>query len=85
MPDVAIQIDELLLTGFAPGDRGRIATALADELTRLLREEGVPPALLHGGSFDAVDGGAFRLIPGARPEWVGRRIAGALYRQWGAS
>lgn len=82
IPEIAIHIDELLLSGFAPGARGRIAAALVAELTRLLSEEGVPPALLHSATVDDIDGGAFRLDPGARPETLGNRIAGAIYQQW---
>lgn len=79
---IELQIDELLLTGFAPGDRGRIAAALSSELTRLLLEHGLPPALLHGGNFDRIDGGAFQLKSGERPETVGRQIAASVFRQW---
>jgi hypothetical protein len=78
---VDLRIDELRLTGFPPGDRERIGAALAGELTRLLAEHGLPPGLARGGSIAAVDGGAFRLAPGARPEWIGIQIAGAVYRQ----
>ena len=48
-PAVQLHIEELVLHGFAPADRYRIAAAVQLELTRLLAEHGVSPALQQGG------------------------------------
>ncbi|MEJ2009120.1 MAG: hypothetical protein P8Z30_13360 [Acidobacteriota bacterium] len=39
---VEVHIEELVLHGFAPGDRHRIAVAVKQELSRLILAEGVP-------------------------------------------
>ncbi len=45
LPDVRVDIGELVLTGFGRGvDPGRVTAAFEAELTRLLREHGVPLA-----------------------------------------
>lgn len=77
--NVHVRIDELVLHGFAPGDRGRIAEAVQSELTRLLVETGVPPALTGGGSAERLDAGAFATGVATRPETTGARIARAVY------
>lgn len=76
---VELEIEELALDGFAPGDRHRIASAVERELARLFVERGVPPALGRAGSIDRIDGGAFEAEPDARPEATGARIAQAIY------
>src|SRR5262245_23753561 len=79
-PSVELHIEELVLHGFAPGDRYRITEAIERELTRLLAEGGVPPSLARGGEVGRLDGGAFESVQGARPEAVGVQVAQAIYR-----
>ena len=54
-----VHIEELVLHGFAPGDRARIGEAVRVELGRLFRESGVPPALAEGGVADRLAAGSF--------------------------
>ena len=85
--NVRLHIDELVLHGFAPGDRGRIAEAVQSELIRLFAETGVPPALRGGGARERVDAGSFAADARSRPETSGIRIANAVYgglRTWAA-
>ena len=77
---VRLRVDELVLHGFAPADRHRIADAMRDELARLFAERGVPERLARGEAPAELDAGAFEVPGGARPAEVGRRLAGALYR-----
>ena len=77
--DVRLRIDKVLLDGFPAADRDGIAAALAAELSRLLTERGLPPALTAGGEVPSLDGGAFDLDPGLDAEAIGRRVAGAVY------
>lgn len=77
--NVHVRIDELVLHGFAPGERGRIAEAVQSELTRLFAETGVPPALTGGGTAERLDAGAFATDATTRPETTGTRIASAVY------
>jgi hypothetical protein len=79
-----VHIEELVLHGFASGDRARIGEAVRVELGRLFRETGVPPALAVGGTADRLAGGSFATGATARPESTGGQIAAAVYRGLGA-
>jgi hypothetical protein len=76
-PNVALKIDELVLHGFAPGDRHRIAAALRREMTRLITARGVPaawqtnPPVMHGHQLTAAHD--------AKPHEVGAAIARSVY------
>ena len=78
-PDVRLRIEELVLDGFAPGDRYRIGEAVERELTRLLAERGVPGGLAAGGEAPRLDAGWFDLAPGSGPEAIGTGVAAAVY------
>ena len=74
-----VHIDELVLHGFAPGNRARIADALQLELARLFVQGGLPPALAHGGTKDRLNAGTFHAETTARPETTGAHIAQSVY------
>ena len=80
-PSVTLRIEELVLHGFPPGDRYRIADAVERELRRLLTERGVPTEWATSALLpvDSVSAGGFELAPGARPDRVGSQIAEAIY------
>ena len=78
-PSIQLHIEELVLHGFAPGDRHRIAGAIEAELTRLLAGQPLPAGLKENASLDRIDGGGFRLGTNARPVRVGEQIAGAIH------
>ena len=75
---VELHIEELVLHGFASGDRYRIAEAVQSELTRLLAEQGASPA--SDVAVARLDGGVFEVSPGSKPEAVGRQVAQAIHR-----
>jgi hypothetical protein len=77
--NLRVHIDKLVLHGFAPGDRARIADALQGELGRLLTDGGVPPALTSGGAVERINAGAFHTAAAARPETTGAQIARAVH------
>lgn len=77
--NVELHIEELVLHGFAHGDRYRIGEAVEQELTRLLADRGVPESLERGGELASVDGGAFEVAPGSRADVVGAQVAKAVY------
>ncbi len=79
-PSMALHIEELVLHGFAPGDRQRLGEALQRELTRLLAGGGRPGWLAQGGEVARLDGGELTLTPGTPAETVGARVARAVYR-----
>ena len=76
---VKLRINELVLNGFPPQDRQRIAQAVQQELTRLLSRGPVPSALTRGGAIPGLDGGEFHVKHGATPEQTGVQVARNLY------
>jgi hypothetical protein len=78
-PEIHLHIEELVLHGFAPGDRQRLGEVVEQELTRMLSEPPVSPALKKNVSLDRVDGGAFCMANPAKPAIVGAQIAGAVF------
>ena len=83
--NIRVHISELVLHGFAPSDRYRIAEAVESSLSRLFMERGVPPGLAKGGRAGQVNAGAFQMDAPARPDATGAHIARALYgglRTW---
>ena len=77
--NVELYIEELVLHGFAPGDRYPIGEAVEQELTRLLTVQGVPPSLAQGKEVASLDGGAFEVMAGAKPEAIATQVAQAIY------
>ena len=77
--NINLHIEELVLHGFAPGDRHRIGDAVEQELRRLLIEQGVPASLARQGIADRIDAGKFEMAPEARAERVGVQVARAVY------
>lgn len=77
--NIELHIEELVLHGFAPGDRSRIGEAVQQELTRLFVEQGVPRSLSQGGEIGRLDAGAFEMTTGTKAEVVGAQIAQAIY------
>ena len=72
MNDVHLHIDALVLEGFDPRDRQRIADAVKFELARLLAERGCVP---RAGARDVVDAGQFALPARPTPSAVGGLVA----------
>lgn len=77
---VDVHIEELVLHGFVPGDRRRIAGAVESELTRLMSEAGLPGFSENPPAIGRVNGGAFRVEAGSKPQATGTEIAQAVYR-----
>lgn len=76
--EIEVHIEELVLHGFAPSDRWRIAEALEEQLHGLLAAKGIPPAWLS--SPERIDAGAINAAGLAKPTTVGAEIAGSVYR-----
>jgi hypothetical protein len=77
--NIELHIEELVLHGFAPGDRYGIGEAVERELQRLFAEQGVLPRLAQGGEVAHLDRGAFEVARGARAETIGAQIAQTLH------
>jgi len=82
-PSVEIEIEELVLHGFAHADRYRIGAALERELARLFAERGLPGGLADGAECEAVDGCSFVRGPLATPVAIGGEVARAIYEGLG--
>ena len=76
---VDVHIEELVLHGFAPADRHRIAEGLQRELAGLLAERAGLPSWPERSEFPHVDGGAIEVAPGSRPETISAQIARTIY------
>lgn len=77
---VEVEIEELILHGFAPGDRYSIGEAVERELTRLFTEQGVPATLEISRAIEISDAGAFQMRANARGENIGGEIAQTVYK-----
>lgn len=78
-PSVLLHVQELWLHGFATRDRYALSDSLQNELTRLIAEHGVPPALTRGGETKHIDAGSFALAHGEQANDVGTQTARAVY------
>jgi len=81
---IEVVIDELALSGVAPGDRQRVAAALGEQLRRSLVQGGLPRAWQPSRGEASVDlprtaGGALAPRSGSSPEALGGAIARAVY------
>ena len=76
---IELHIDELVLHGFAPGDRERIGAAVQRELARLVAEQGTPDSWKQSGEIEDLDAGKFNLRAN-KPDIVGVQIAQAVHR-----
>jgi hypothetical protein len=81
--NINLHIEELVLHGFAPGDRYTIADAVEQELSRLLTEHFAEPgsSSLWTSSTDAarLDAGAFHVDTRSQPNSIGTQIAQAVH------
>jgi hypothetical protein len=82
---VELRIEELVLEGFAPGDRHGIGDAIQVELARLLAEQGLPPWLVGasgvGSAGDETDWSAapIAVAPNSSAAAIGNQVAQAVY------
>jgi len=72
---VELRIEELVLHGFAPGDRYRIGDAVQRELARLLQAHVFPGTLQDQVALDRINTGTVRLNRDMRPEGIGCQTA----------
>ena len=71
-PSIEVEIDELVLAGFADRDRDRVADALRSELERLLVGQS-----FAGGHAEVARLG-YDAAPGTSPERIGQTAARAV-------
>jgi hypothetical protein len=76
---IHLHIEELVLHGFAPGDRHRIGDAMQHELARLFTEKQTPPVLAKSTEIERLNGGTFQMTAAPRPEATGTQVARAVF------
>ncbi len=77
--NIELQIEELVLYGFAHKDQGRIQRAVEQELTRLLTEQGMPGSLSQSHEVQQLQGGSFNVRAGMGVEAIASQVAQAIY------
>ena len=84
--NINLHIEEIVLHGFAPGDRYTIADAVERELSHLLAQKftpftsaGIPPTSVHDSETLRLDAGAFNVAPESRADSIGAQIAQAVH------
>ena len=82
-PSIELRIEELVLRGFAPGDRYRIGEAVERELARLLAQGEVPPLLARAGHRECLHAGPISVRSGVSAEAIGAEIARSVFRGFG--
>ena len=75
---IELHIEELVLDGFDPRDRYRIADELQRALTRALSEPHKNHIEPREGKVDRLDAGSFTLPENAPARQVGTQVAGAI-------
>jgi hypothetical protein len=76
---IRVHIEELVLHGFEPGDRRRIADALQAHLAELLSEAPLSEERTAGITLERWDAGTIRIREGSVPAVVGEQLAAALH------
>jgi hypothetical protein len=79
---VSMHIEELVLHGFQPAQRRRIAAAVEKELARLIREQGVPQLLRNPASLGRMNAGTIGLRANQTAAATGVGISQAIYRSF---
>lgn len=74
---IHVTIEELVLEGFHPADRHRIAAAIEARLAELLTAEGLHAA--RPGNVASLEGGHVELRPAARAEETGAAVAQSVF------
>ena len=79
--NVELHIERLVLDGLplSPTDGAAVQAAVQTELTRLLTEGALAPALCQGGTFAATCGAGINVGRDTAPLQLGHQISQALY------
>lgn len=79
---IKLDIERLLLDGFAHGDRLRIGAALESELRRLIAAGALGDAC-RPAAFGHLNAGGIAASPSSAPETIGVQVAQQVVRQLG--
>ena len=77
--NIELHIEELVLNGFKHSDQYDIGEAVEHELTKLFREQGIPPSFSRDGDTARLDAGAFKMAANSKALVIGAQVAQAVY------
>jgi hypothetical protein len=77
---INVNIEQLVLHGFAPGDRMAIAAAVKRELAMQFAAEARAASLRRECDIPCIQGETFQVRPHSGADAVGTQIARAVYR-----
>ena len=77
--NINLHIDELVLDGISTPEKSHVASAVSQELHRLLNQGDVPRKLTRSSHIPRLDGGKINLEPKATSKSKGSKIARNLY------
>ena len=81
--NIELNIEELVLNGFEDVENDRLVEIIQRELSRLLTEEGVPPALAQGRALPDLLAPDFNFAPETSADAMGNQMAQAIYTAFG--
>lgn len=80
-PEIAVEIDSLVIEGYNRSQAERAGAALQSELQRLFSERGLPAGMQSESETLALEQ-PIELRPGLSPEKLGTLAAQALFARW---
>jgi hypothetical protein len=79
-PTVELDINRLVLHGFDRIDRHQVGSAVQSELSRLIREQGLPSALDGSKTIGNLNAGKFKIGNISHSRNVGIQVAQKIYK-----
>jgi hypothetical protein len=77
--DIHINIEEIILEGFSPSEKYRIAEAIRTELTRLVQVRGLPAAFNQNGEIQNLPAQTIHLTRNQTAPDIGSKVAQSIY------
>jgi hypothetical protein len=83
MNNIELQIDQLVLRGFEGIDQHQVGSAIQNELSRLIREQGLPVSLNQPRVIGNMNAGKFKMGKSTGPRDIGTQVAKKIYKGMG--
>jgi hypothetical protein len=80
---IQLHIDQLILHGFGSIDQHKVGSAVRSELSRLIREQGMPSSLNQSQVIRNMNAGKFNMGKNIGPTDIGTQVAQKIYRGMG--
>ena len=77
--DIELAIDKIVLHGFSPKSSKGLKEAVEFELSRLIKEHGLPSEIRSGGNFEQLPGGNFNAKAGSSLKTLASAISNHVY------